>query len=188
MNAADPVAEANKILGNVAGSAQGQSPGDSDVLSPKSPSMVISDPTDRSAMLVLIVEDNPVNLKITTLMTKKLGFQTITAANGEEALEILERRSKSGDLSPSVILMNCVIPIMDGYEATRGLRQGVARFSASLRKTPIIALMASTHKGDMERCLEAGMDDYLTKPVNKANLKPRSHNGPCTRVDDWAQI
>ncbi|KAJ9651382.1 hypothetical protein H2198_009326 [Neophaeococcomyces mojaviensis] len=126
---------------------------------------------DRGKTIVLIVDDNAVNLKIATLMTEKLGLQVITASNGEEALDILETRAESEQPSPDIILMDCMMPIMDGYEATRRLRQDTSRFSARSRSTPVIALTASAHEGDMERCLEAGMDDYLIKPVNKKKLE-----------------
>lgn len=126
---------------------------------------------DRSRTLVLIVEDNPVNLRIATLMTERLGLRVITASNGKEALDILETRAASDRLSPDIILMDCMMPVMDGYEATRRLRKDDSRFSARSRSTPIVALTASAHVGDMERCLEAGMDDYLTKPVNKEKLE-----------------
>ena len=120
---------------------------------------------DRNKILVLIVDYNAVNLKIATLMTEKLGLQVIAASNGKEALDILETRAESGEPSPDIILMDCMMPIMDGYDATRKLRQDTSRFSARSRSTPIIALTASAHKGDMERCLEAGMDDYMTRRV-----------------------
>ncbi len=126
---------------------------------------------DRGKTLVLIVEDNAVNLKIATLMTEKLGLQVITAPNGKEALDILETRAESQEPSPDIILMDCMMPIMDGYEATRRLRHDTSRFSARSGNIPIIALTASAHAGDMERCLEAGMDDYLIKPVNKKKLE-----------------
>ncbi|KAK5069156.1 hypothetical protein LTR64_008691 [Lithohypha guttulata] len=127
--------------------------------------------TERNKKLILIVEDNAVNLKIATVMTERLGFQVITASNGEEALNLLAERVGSLLPCPDIILMDCMMPIMDGYEATRRLRQDISRFPASSRGTPIIALTASAHKGDMERCLEAGMNDYLIKPVNKKKLE-----------------
>jgi len=126
---------------------------------------------DRGETFVLIVDDNAVNLRIATLMTEKLGLQVITASNGEEALQILESPVESEQPSPDIILMDCMMPIMDGYEATRRFRQDTSRFSARLRSIPIIALTASAHNGDMERCLEVGIDDYLIKPVNKKKLE-----------------
>lgn len=126
---------------------------------------------ERKKKLVLIVEDNAVNMKIAMLMTNKLGLPTITACNGEEALELLDTRAKSQLPSPDIILMDCMMPVMDGYKATQSLRQDRNRFSASTRTIPIIALTASAHKGDEERCLEAGMDGYLIKPVNKKKLE-----------------
>lgn len=126
---------------------------------------------ERKEFVVLIVEDNVINLQIAVLMTKKLGPKILMAGNGAEALAMLEKASRTGDKCPDLILMDCMMPIMDGYEATRALRQDNSRFSSELRTIPIIALTASAHPGDMARCLEAGMDEYLVKPVAKKELE-----------------
>lgn len=126
---------------------------------------------ERKEFAVLIVEDNVINLQIAVLMTKKLGPKILIAGNGAEALAMLEKASRTGDKCPDLILMDCMMPIMDGYEATRALRQDHSRFSSELRTIPIVALTASAHPGDMARCLEAGMDEYLVKPVAKKELE-----------------
>ncbi|KAJ9651205.1 hypothetical protein H2198_009507 [Neophaeococcomyces mojaviensis] len=168
-----PVTEAYATSCGMAAEPAHQTPaikGSRNLANPANASTTVS-MDDRNKILVLIIDDNAVNLKIATLMTEKLGLQVITASNGEEALDILETRAESEQPSPDIILMDCMMPIMDGYEATRRLREDTSRFSARARSTPIIALTASAHKGDMERCLEAGMDDYLIKPVNKKKLE-----------------
>jgi len=105
---------------------------------------------------VLLVEDNKVNQMVARGMLTKLGYQVTTANNGKEALSILESRSFD------VILMDCLMPEMDGYEATIAQRQREVDFD----RTPIIAMTASVVEGEERRCLTAGMDDYLAKPVN----------------------
>ncbi len=108
---------------------------------------------------VLLVEDNPVNRRVASLMLRKRGLRCDLAANGKEAL------ARWGERAYDLILMDCQMPEMDGYEATRHLRrleQG--------GHTPIIAMTAEAMKGDRERCLAAGMDDYLPKPVRAEAL------------------
>lgn len=158
-----------RSIANIANQASTES-GDDKSGRPANSSPTLSK-ADRNKTLVLIVEDNAVNMQIAILMTKKLGLQTITASNGEEALEILGSRAESQQSLPNVILMDCMMPVMDGYKAAKTLRQDKSRFPTSTRSVPIIALTASAHKGDEERCLEAGMDDYLIKPVNKKSLE-----------------
>jgi len=108
---------------------------------------------------VLLVEDNPVNRRVASLMLRKRGLKCDLASNGKEAL------ARWGERPYDLILMDCQMPEMDGYEATRHLRrleQG--------GHTPIIAMTAEAMKGDRERCLAAGMDDYLPKPVRAEAL------------------
>ncbi|MBM3803239.1 MAG: response regulator [Acidimicrobiia bacterium] len=124
---------------------------------------------------VLVAEDNLVNQKVAVRTLQKLGFQAEVAANGLEALEALER--KAFDL----VLMDCQTPKMDGFEATRLIRKIEGQISKGevapkahssydrRHRTgngiPIVALTANAMKGDRELCLQAGMDDYLSKPI-----------------------
>ena len=104
---------------------------------------------------VLVVEDNEINQMVALGMLESLGYEVDTADNGLLALEALE------DEVYDVILMDCQMPEMDGYEATRRIRTHENRAVASI---PIIALTANAMSGDAEKCIAAGMDDYLSKP------------------------
>jgi PAS domain S-box-containing protein len=117
------------------------------------------------AMRVLLAEDNIVNQKLACRILEKLGAAVTVADNGEAAIAALI--SETFD----VVLMDCQMPVLDGYEATRRIRAGAAGVRAS--KLPIIALTAHALGGDRERCLAAGMNDYLTKPIDPAALKNR---------------
>ena len=112
---------------------------------------------------VLIVEDNPVNQQVVAKMLQKLGLNYEIAQHGREALSKLST-SNLFDL----VLMDCQMPIMDGFEATRHWRDQESKLS--LPRLPIIALTANAMQGDEERCLDAGMDDHLAKPVNLQSL------------------
>ena len=110
---------------------------------------------------VLIAEDNLVNQKVTAKQLSKLGFEADVVANGVEALQALDR------IPYDLILMDCQMPEMDGYQASlriRGLPDARAR-------TIIIALTANAMTGDKEKCIEAGMDDYVSKPVRLDELR-----------------
>jgi CheY-like chemotaxis protein len=109
------------------------------------------------APLVLVAEDNPVNQVVALRILERGGFHAEVAANGIEALAMLSARRYDA------ILMDCQMPQMDGYETTVILR----RRENGTRRTPIIALTAHAMKGDRERCLDAGMDDYLSKPIRR---------------------
>lgn len=116
---------------------------------------------DNSNYRILVAEDNAVNQVVATRLLEKAGYTVTIAENGEVALEKLA--SAEFDL----ILMDCQMPIMDGFEATRLIRQQEKTTESHI---PIIAVTANAMKGDMEKCLEAGMDDYLPKPLNQAEL------------------
>jgi two-component system, sensor histidine kinase and response regulator len=121
---------------------------------------------------VLVVEDNLINQKLTVRILEKLGYQSDVVENGQEALVALARGSYA------LVLMDCQMPVVDGFEATKLVRQreaadheSAASDSSKTYHMPIVALTANAMRGDRERCLAAGMDDYLTKPVRKDDLK-----------------
>ncbi len=112
---------------------------------------------------ILLAEDNAVNQKVVLhILEKKLGYSTDLVVNGKEALEYLE--TKDYDM----VLMDCQMPEMDGYEATQRIRD--VDSTVRDRKIPIIAMTANAMKGDRERCLEVGMNDYISKPIKFENL------------------
>jgi signal transduction histidine kinase/DNA-binding response OmpR family regulator/HPt (histidine-containing phosphotransfer) domain-containing protein len=120
---------------------------------------------------ILIVEDSPVNQRVAVGMLTRLGVTTSVASNGREALEKLDEQRFDA------ILMDCLMPEMDGFEATEELRRREAASGQS--RTPVIALTASALASDRERCAQAGMDDFLTKPIHGNNLR--------TTLDRWLQ-
>ena len=115
-----------------------------------------------SSARVLIVEDNPVSQDVGVAMLESVGCRVDVACNGAEALE------RTDGAVYELILMDCRMPGMDGYEATAAIRAG----EGPNARTPIVALTANAMAGDRERCLEAGMDDYLAKPVRRDDLNP----------------
>ncbi len=121
------------------------------------------DKLDRSAC-ILLAEDNPVNQEVALNMLEALGCRVELAADGREALE---KASRSGF---DLILMDCQMPEMDGYEATRLIRESEQASGAEQDATPIVALTANAMEGDRDRCLAAGMDDYLSKPFTQDRL------------------
>jgi CheY-like chemotaxis protein len=108
---------------------------------------------------ILIVEDNPTNQLVVKGFLGKRGFQTFVVNHGRQAIEALE--ASSYDL----VLMDVQMPVLDGLETTRLIRQDPRWLTL-----PIIGLTAHAMAGDRERCLEAGMDDYLSKPVSMTTL------------------
>ncbi len=113
---------------------------------------------------ILAVEDNVVNQDVTKAMLDIIGCRTEMAKNGSEAVEAVTERTFD------LVLMDCQMPVMDGFEATAVIRRNEMRERSKIR-LPIIALTANALEGDRERCLAAGMDDYLAKPFTKSELR-----------------
>jgi len=111
--------------------------------------------TAKQSIRILLVEDNLINRKLAQRLLTKAGFQVKAANNGEEAVNIYT----SGPGQFDIIFMDVQMPGMDGIEATRVLR------SKGFAQIPIIAMTAQAMKGDREKCLEAGMNDYISKPI-----------------------
>jgi len=114
-----------------------------------------------SRVRVLLVEDNAVNQMVAQAMLVRRGFHVVVAGNGRDGVEIFQRERFD------LVLMDIQMPEMDGFEALaaiRGLEEGTGR------RTPVVALTAHALKEDRERCLAAGMDDYLSKPIEASRL------------------
>jgi PAS domain S-box-containing protein len=122
---------------------------------------------------ILVAEDNAVNQKLVARLLEKRGHCVKVVANGREALEALDQRAYD------LVLMDVQMPEMDGFEATRELRE---REKQAGHRTPIIALTAHAMKGDREHCLEAGMDAYLTKPIRAKELDDLLENYITLRI------
>jgi CheY-like chemotaxis protein len=120
-----------------------------------------------SQLTLLLVEDNQVNQLVASSLLKKLGHRVDHAENGQRALEALQKRRYD------LVLMDCQMPVMDGYEATRAIRR-----NPEWQTLPIIAVTANVMQGDREDCLEAGMNDYITKPYKRDELR--------AVIDRWA--
>ena len=112
---------------------------------------------------ILLVEDMVANQRLEMIMLKKLGYSVELATNGEQAVE--KCNTKKYDL----ILMDCQMPVMDGYEATEQIK----KTSILNKNTTVIAMTAYAMEGDREKCLAAGMDDYLSKPVTMSVLEEK---------------
>jgi signal transduction histidine kinase/CheY-like chemotaxis protein len=115
---------------------------------------------DRSSTHILLAEDNVVNQMVAQRMLEKLGFSIDVVSNGQEALDALAKKPYS------LVFMDCQMPVLDGYQAVRALRQRTGG-----ERVPIIAMTASVMEGDAEKCIAAGMDDYLSKPVRAEDLE-----------------
>jgi len=122
---------------------------------------VISESVKRK-IRILLAEDNPVNQKVALAMLRKMGHQADAVANGQEAVNVLQT------VPYDLVLMDCHMPEMDGFEATRAIRlEGSKALNPHI---PIIALTASTMESDRKKCIRAGMNDFIAKPVLKREL------------------
>ncbi|KAF2682689.1 putative histidine kinase group protein-like protein [Lentithecium fluviatile CBS 122367] len=120
--------------------------------------------SERQKIYILVVEDNPINQQIALKTIKKLHFNVNAVWNGQEALDYLAKEPSPMHPRPDIILMDVQMPIRDGYSATHAIRTDF-KDTPDVRKIPVIAMTASAIQGDREKCQQAGMDDYLAKPV-----------------------
>jgi CheY-like chemotaxis protein/HPt (histidine-containing phosphotransfer) domain-containing protein len=130
---------------------------------PALPAVAVSGTPQPLTGTVLLVEDHPVNQKVAQKLLERLGLTVDVADNGEIALEKLRGRAYA------MVLMDCQMPVLDGYSATRRLRE--IESEQGKPRMPVIAMTAHAMSGDRERCLQAGMDDYLSKPLDRQLLE-----------------
>jgi signal transduction histidine kinase/CheY-like chemotaxis protein len=132
------------------------------------PEPAVVRPRPSSLRRVLLAEDNDVNAKLATRLLERLGCSVELARNGREAVDMVER------IPYQMVFMDCQMPEMDGFEATRAIRaweRATSLDTVAGRRLPIVAVTANAMQGDRERCLEAGMDGYVTKPISVAELE-----------------
>ena len=111
---------------------------------------------------ILIAEDNIINQRLAATLLEKRGYSVLSVSNGLEAIEALD-----GDIEFDLVLMDVQMPEMSGLEATRRIRE-MERVTG--KRIPILAMTAYAMKGDREKCIDAGMDGYMSKPLNPAVL------------------
>ena len=118
---------------------------------------------------ILLVEDNPVNQKVACALLGRRGHEVTVAHHGAEGVERFKQERFD------LVLMDVQMPVMNGFDATAAIRRHESE--RGLRRTPIVAMTALAMKGDKERCLEAGMDAYVSKPIRATEvfLRPRGH-------------
>ena len=131
-------------------------------------------PENKNQARILLVEDNVINTELALDILEDLGYETDSAENGRQAIDLLKASDKPFDL----ILMDCQMPVLDGYEATREIRLGNA--GLSIKQIPILALTAHAMEGDRQKCLACGMDDYIAKPIDIDIFKHK--------IDQWLTV
>jgi two-component system, sensor histidine kinase and response regulator len=137
----------------------------------ESSSLLVESTQDNRATNILLVEDNEINRLVILGLLKKMGYSADIVTNGLEAIRAVEIRDYD------LIFMDCQMPVMDGFKATAEIRR------VSKRHIPIIAMTAHTMAGDRERCLGAGMDDYIAKPLNEKELQKLMANWTSQRYN-----
>jgi PAS domain S-box-containing protein len=134
------------------------------------PAQPVPQPTPRNSKFkILIAEDSPINQKVALHQLRNFGYDADVAGNGHEVLQLLEH------IHYDLILMDCQMPEMDGYEATRAIRN----LDSEKSKVAIVAMTANAMKEDRDRCLDCGMDDYVSKPIRKEDL--------AQKIAEWEQ-
>ncbi|MEH2284545.1 MAG: response regulator [Nostoc sp.] len=131
-------------------------------------------PPDSPKLRILVAEDNLVNQKVALKQLQSLGYSADVAGNGKEVLQLLEK------IPYDLILMDCQMPVLDGLETTKEIHRWQENYFASGRRPVVIAMTANAMKEDQQMCLDAGMDDYLSKPVMKEKL--------AAAVERWASV
>ena len=134
----------------------------------------LAETATQARLPILLAEDNVINQKVVVQMLRKLGYRVDVAADGREVLSAIAR------IDYHLILMDCQMPEVDGFEATAAIRQIE---QGTGKRIPIIALTANAMRGDRERCLESGMDDFLSKPVRLEDLTATLQKY-CSLVDE----
>ncbi|GAB1393507.1 hypothetical protein MASR1M60_16700 [Rhodocyclaceae bacterium] len=152
---------------HAATAAINEEPAALDPATPRTPDLIHHSGNLRAALsqgrLVLLVEDNQTNQKLAQLLLQRLGYEPHIVADGQQAVAAFDT------LPFAAILMDCQMPVMDGFEATMLIRKAEA--AEKRPRIPIIAMTANAMQGDRERCLAAGMDDYLSKPIDPEQLR-----------------
>lgn len=121
----------------------------------------MNETSNQEQAAILVVDDNAINQKVAVGLLRRLGYQSEVVDSGAAALAALEQKRYA------LVLMDCLMPVMDGFETTRELR----RREPEGTRVPVIAVTGKTGEEDRRRCLEAGMDDYLTKPIMLDELR-----------------
>jgi CheY-like chemotaxis protein len=139
-----------------------------------SPAAPVPGPSDQRPLRILVAEDSPVNQKLALAILRRMGHQVTLVTTGTAAVETWKREAFD------LVLMDIQMPEMDGLEATRNIR-AIERPGGA--RTPIIAMTAHAMGGDRERCLEAGMDDHVAKPINRADLAATIYRHTCAAAE-----